>query len=237
VTSIQLPPLPLLDVEVLPVTEPVSSLLVALHGAGGDKHDLAALAAAMQRPGERVLLPSLRGHGASLRPAWGASPWDHVADLHRLIHDIHEPLTFMGYSYGGLVALGAAVALGRTRVSTVVVLDQSLATAQIKRRPAGVPAATPWEVEGAILKWGTDHRHLVECALSQGIRTVVVVAEQGVTLQADREFYTGLSHDQYRLVTVPWTHADLPDRHTELAEQIDPRRSREVTPFDRADVA
>lgn len=75
----------------------------------------------------RVLLYDLRGHGKSERPPSGYSVAELVADLEALLDGLglDGPVDLVGNSFGGLLAISAAVALPE-RVASVVSIDGNL---------------------------------------------------------------------------------------------------------------
>jgi pimeloyl-ACP methyl ester carboxylesterase len=81
---------------------------------------------AVAREGESILV-DLRGHGLSDRPAAGYDLATLVADLRALVDalELRPPLHLVGNSFGGLLALALAAALGE-RVTSVVLLDAHL---------------------------------------------------------------------------------------------------------------
>jgi pimeloyl-ACP methyl ester carboxylesterase len=71
----------------------------------------------------RVTLFDLRGHGYSDMPAQGYSLTDLAADLHHLLDHLHiDKADLIGHSFGGTVALQAAV-LFPARVRSLVLAD------------------------------------------------------------------------------------------------------------------
>ena len=58
-----------------------------------------------------MLVYDLRGHGLTDRPASGYRLDDQVADLAAVLdaHDVHEPVVLVGNSFGGTIALHAAL--------------------------------------------------------------------------------------------------------------------------------
>ncbi|MFD7919951.1 alpha/beta fold hydrolase [Streptomyces sp. NPDC059740] len=166
------PRIPLLDCDHVPGqatgrTAPGSLLL--LHGFAEDKTALRPLGAALCPRGSTAVHPSLRGHGASPRPAWGYSPLDFAADLHRIADTFPRPLHVVGYSFGALVAAVTAVALGPDRIASVAVLDQSF-EAVPERYEGG-----PW-AEASHLKWNFDHTHYLDMLCTARIPVLSVLA-------------------------------------------------------------
>lgn len=76
-----------------------------------------------------VLLYDLRGHGKSERPRSGYSMQDMIADLDAILEGTgfgDRPLHLVGNSFGGLLALGYAIAHPE-RVATLVLVDAHIA--------------------------------------------------------------------------------------------------------------
>jgi non-heme chloroperoxidase len=71
----------------------------------------------------RVILPDLRGHGASDKPLGPYDPDRHAADVAALLDhlDLHD-VTLLGWSFGGMVAMRAAAAYDE-RLAQVVLLN------------------------------------------------------------------------------------------------------------------
>ena len=79
----------------------------------------------------QVVMYDLRGHGHTERPATGYSLDDAVADLWLVLDGlgIHEPVHLLGNSYGGTIALDAAIKRP-DRVRSLVLIDAHVAVAQ-----------------------------------------------------------------------------------------------------------
>jgi pimeloyl-ACP methyl ester carboxylesterase len=88
--------------------------VVLIHGLGMDNLSsfYFTLANPLANTGADVILYDLRGHGLSERPPTGYQVNDSVTDLAALLDalDIPGPVHLVGNSYGGIVALGFAVA-------------------------------------------------------------------------------------------------------------------------------
>ncbi|WP_435278459.1 alpha/beta hydrolase [Rhodococcus yananensis] len=98
--------------------------VLALHGLTGHGRRWRNLAETYL-PDLRVIAPDLRGHG---RSPW-TPPWSfesHVADLSTLL-DTHDtgPVTVVGHSFGGAIALHLA-ATAPERVRSLVLLDPAI---------------------------------------------------------------------------------------------------------------
>jgi pimeloyl-ACP methyl ester carboxylesterase len=98
--------------------------VVLVHGLTGDL-SIWYLCQAMQTLGatRRVTAYDLRGHGYSDAPASGYTSADHAADLLALLDELGiERAAVVGHSFGGVIALHAAV-LAPERVNAVVLSD------------------------------------------------------------------------------------------------------------------
>lgn len=181
-------PVELLDYDVRPGTASArgpSGGLVLLHGLGESKSSLRPLGDRLCPAGSVAVYPSLRGHGTSPKPAWGYSPWDFTADLHRIADALPSRLHLVGFSYGALVAAASAVALGPRRVRSLVVLDQSFEACPGKvsaEACSGKVSAGDgdegFRAELVYLKWGFDHRHLLPMAAAVGVPVLTVLARR-----------------------------------------------------------
>lgn len=103
--------------------DPGNPAILALHGLTGHGRRWEHLAL-NYLPDFEVIAPDLRGHGRSLwTPPWGL---DTVADdLAELIETVEKPVTVIGHSFGGAVALH----LARRRpelVSGLLLLDPAI---------------------------------------------------------------------------------------------------------------
>src|SRR3954462_13609581 len=86
------------------------------------------LAAPLARNGVHTILFDLRGHGLSERPPTGYTPADSAGDLLSILDEmaIGEPVYLLGNSYGGVVAMRAAL-LAPARVAGVVLVESACA--------------------------------------------------------------------------------------------------------------
>src|SRR5215213_1206291 len=97
---------------------------VLIHGLTGDL-SIWFLCRAMQALSQsrRVTAYDLRGHGYSDAPPTGYTSADHAADLFALLDELKiERATLVGHSFGGVIALHAAV-LRPDRVDALVLSD------------------------------------------------------------------------------------------------------------------
>jgi pimeloyl-ACP methyl ester carboxylesterase len=95
-----------------------------IHGVTGDL-SIWFLSRAMQALGSsrRVTAYDLRGHGYTDAPADGYTSADHAADLFALMDELGtQSASLVGHSFGGVIALHAAV-LAPDRIGSVVLSD------------------------------------------------------------------------------------------------------------------
>ena len=106
--------------------------VVFIHGLGMDNLSsfYYTLANPVAHAGAEVILYDLRGHGLSERPRTGYQVRDSVADLAALLDAlaIEGPVHLVGNSYGGIVALGFAVAHPH-RVASMVLIEAHFSVA------------------------------------------------------------------------------------------------------------
>lgn len=86
------------------------------------------LAAPLARNGVRTILFDLRGHGLSARPETGYTPQESALDLIAILDElgVEEPVYLLGNSYGGIVAMHAALKVAE-RVAGVVLVEAACA--------------------------------------------------------------------------------------------------------------
>ncbi|GGK78879.1 alpha/beta fold hydrolase [Mangrovihabitans endophyticus] len=174
-----------------------------LHGFADDKASLRELADALRAPGEVAVLPSLRAHGQSPAPAWGYSPLDFGADLHRIADVLPGPAHVIGYSFGALIGAVTALLLGPSRVSTVTVLDQSF-----DRMPERF-VDDGW-AEASFLKWHYSYAHVYDGLRAMGIPVHVVFARDShVVPEQERASLLARVGPRFHCAVVDGTHAGL----------------------------
>ncbi|MFF7361827.1 alpha/beta fold hydrolase [Streptomyces sp. NPDC008125] len=179
------------------------SPLLLLHGLGDDRDQLRFLSDALCSEGEIALLPTLRDHPSSPAPAWGYSPLDYAADVHRVSDVLSAPAHVIGYSYGALVGLVHAVAMGPARVRSLVLLDQSL-----ERRPQRIEGGE-W-AESSFLKWEWDWTHLLGMLTAAGIPVLMVVPRDShVIPEHERAALLARRDPLFSCVLVDGVHADV----------------------------
>ncbi|RSM90495.1 alpha/beta hydrolase [Kibdelosporangium aridum] len=86
------------------------------------------LAAPLARNGIRTILFDLRGHGLSARSETGYTPQESALDLIAILDElgVEEPVYLLGNSYGGIVAMHAALKAAE-RVAGVVLVEAACA--------------------------------------------------------------------------------------------------------------
>lgn len=107
----------MLHVETVGLGTPV----VLLHSSGLSSRQFAKLAAAIAEQGKQAVLVDLTGHGKS-PPVPEGEPMTWRDDVAHVVELLKVPSILVGHSYGGLVALHAALA-APDRVKTLVLYD------------------------------------------------------------------------------------------------------------------
>lgn len=148
--------------------------LVLVHGLVLDSHASYYLSIA---PGlaahARVLLYDLRGHGRSEQPPAGYTIDDMAADLVALLdaEGLAAPVTLVGNSYGGQIALRVAAA-HPGRVRALALIDPQLAAPDFRADLADLLAASPEERDRRayenIAQWLARHAALRDPAAGSG---------------------------------------------------------------------
>jgi len=101
------------------------STIVCIHGVAQHGRVFKELGERLARNGHSVLAVDLRGHGGSdNRPPWSLGT--HVGDVEETLRELGiERVTWLGHSFGGLVA-AASAAQAAERTQGVVLLDPGL---------------------------------------------------------------------------------------------------------------
>jgi pimeloyl-ACP methyl ester carboxylesterase len=154
--------------------------ILFLHGFGGDKTQLRLVATRLSTLGARCILPSLRGHGDSLKPEFGYSCLDFAADLHRLIACLGTGWHVVGYSHGALVGAIAAVSLGPA-IRSLVSIDESFA-AHPERMIHDAHA------EARSLRWHFGWQHLLT---GLSVPCLFLIARDSHMVAAEEHRYLG----------------------------------------------
>lgn len=154
--------------------------LLLLHGFGGGKDQLRELGDALCPTGSEAFYPALRAHGASPKPAWGYSPLDFAADVHRIADILPARVHAIGYSYGALVGAISATTWGAGRIRSLVVIDQSFAAHPEHHE------VDEW-VEGSQLRWFHDFSHLLDLLHVLEVPVLVLGSPESGTIGADEE--------------------------------------------------
>jgi pimeloyl-ACP methyl ester carboxylesterase len=202
VTLTSWPPWPTLDVARCADVTASGGDAVYVHGFGEDKHALAGFARRTLPAGYSGWLPTLRAHGEAKRPEFGYTPGDFAADLQRTFTGIGRHHV-IGYSFGGIVASAYALAVGPTRVSGLVVIDQAY-----ERRPDRYEPGEWAEV--TYMKWLFDYRHHLTGAARLGIPVLLVYGRDSPVVTAEeKQFWAAADITGLTVETADGTHQDL----------------------------
>ena len=157
------------------------------------------------------MLPSLRGHGASMEPAFGYSVLDYVADIHRLIAFMQKPFHIIGYSHGALIGAVASIVFPSTTVLSLVSIDESF---------SAHPDRMIWDrwSEARHLRWFFDWEHLYDRLT---VPALFFLAEQShmVTSSEDQRLMLK-QRENFIVQRIPGTHASCLDHVTLLNGRI-----------------
>lgn len=98
--------------------------VVIVHGGGQSRSLWRPVARELSSNSLRVVSFDLRGHGESGRaPAHQYRLQDHIADLELLLDGIIGPVSLLGHSFGGKIALCVAASRGPARVESLVLVE------------------------------------------------------------------------------------------------------------------
>jgi pimeloyl-ACP methyl ester carboxylesterase len=182
--------------------------MLLVHGAGGDRTQLRPLGSALCQQGMVAGYPSLRGHGESPAPAWGYSPLEFAADLHRIGDALPGNLHFVGYSVGGLISAISAVTWASARVRSLVLIDSSFAAHPDKHE------VDEW-AEGSFLRWHYDYSRMLDIVPAP---VLFLAARESPAVHAvERERLAALNDKQLTLRLIRGTHTDCYTHTEELA--------------------
>lgn len=195
-----------------------------IHGLGMDNLSsfYYTLANPLAHAGAEVILYDLRGHGLSERPRTGYRVDDSVADLAALLDAlaIDGPVHLVGNSYGGIVALGFAVA-HPNRVASMVLIEAHFSVAgwaeQIAAEQSRIEIALARDaVRGWLDQLGRKVTRLAEMADDLLNRT---------TFLADLQTVQPIPMSQLRTLTCPvraiyGEHSDVVNYARELDEYL-----------------
>ncbi len=195
-----------------------------IHGLGMDNLSsfYYTLANPLAHAGAEVILYDLRGHGLSERPRTGYRVDDSVADLAALLNAlaIDGPVHLVGNSYGGIVALGFAVA-HPNRVASMVLIEAHFSVAgwaeQIAAEQSRIEIALARDaVRGWLDQLGRKVTRLAEMADDLLNRT---------TFLADLQTVQPIPMSQLRTLTCPvraiyGEHSDVVNYARELDEYL-----------------
>jgi len=114
-----------------------------------------------------VLLYDLRGHGRSQRPPTGYTLADMTDDLVGLVDQQPQPVTLVGHSYGGLIALNFAIRFP-DRVSRLVLVEAPLPPSEfteltefVQLDPAEMVESMPDQLQAMVATGGRRARRFV----------------------------------------------------------------------------
>jgi proline iminopeptidase len=118
---------------------PAGGRAIVLHGGPGAQHDYLLPQMLSLAEKRELIFYDQRGGGASRDAAHGTVTWEtHVADLAELVAELNvRPLTLIGYSWGGLLALLYAVhaqAHGLEPPARLVLISPAPASATYRRQ-------------------------------------------------------------------------------------------------------
>lgn len=190
--------------------------VILVHSSGLSGRQWRRLASLLVKRGFRAIVPDLTGHGSS-PPLPEPAPFSYVADVEALVAllETYAPVHLVGHSYGGLIAILAAVRAPKALLS--LTLFDPVAFAVLDRPEDGTAllelgsVASPWGtserdheawLQAFVEYWGGEGAWLAlrEEARAE-FRRVGWAVQQGVsTLVDDRT-----PNDAYRAITCPVT--------------------------------
>jgi pimeloyl-ACP methyl ester carboxylesterase len=174
-------------------------------------------------PHADVVLYDLRGHGRSERPATGYTVDDGVADLIALLDElsIDGPVHLVGNSYGGVVALGAAIDHPE-RVASLLLIEAHFAVDGWGHHMAGSLALAAFGLDDADVSTWLDQ------VGGRKINRLARKAESLIydtTMLDDLQAVRPLTEDELRGITCPvlafyGEETDLMDRARDLERLV-----------------
>lgn len=198
--------------------------VVFIHGLGMDNLSsfYYTLANPVAHAGAEVILYDLRGHGLSERPRTGYQVSDSVADLAALLHalDIDGPVHLVGNSYGGIVALGFAVAHPH-RVASMVLIEAHFSVAGWAEQIAAEQSKIESALAGDALRGWLDQ-------LGRKVTRLTEMADDLInrtTFLADLKTVQPIPMSRLRTLNCPvravyGEHSDVVDYARELDEYL-----------------
>jgi pimeloyl-ACP methyl ester carboxylesterase len=170
-----------------------------------------------------VVLYDLRGHGRSDRPATGYTVDDGVADLVALLDELglDRPVHLVGNSYGGVVALGAAIDHPE-RVASLLLIEAHFAVDGWGHHMAGSLALAAFGLDDAdVSTWLDQQGGRKLNRLARNAEALIYDTSMLDDLQAVRP----LTEDELRAITCPvlafyGEETDLMDRAKDLERLV-----------------
>jgi pimeloyl-ACP methyl ester carboxylesterase len=198
--------------------------VVFIHGLGMDNLSsfYYTLANPVAHAGAEVILYDLRGHGLSERPRTGYQVRDSVADLAALLDAlaIDGPVHVVGNSYGGIVALGFAVAHPH-RVASMVLIEAHFSVAGWAEQIAAEKSTIDTALAGDALRSWLDQ-------LGRKVTRLTDMADDllnHTTFLADLKAVEPIPMSRLRTLSCPvraiyGEHSDVVDYARELDEYL-----------------
>jgi len=183
-----------------------------------------------------VVCYDLRGHGLSERPVSGYAVADSVADLLGVLDalGVTRPVHLVGNSYGGVVALAAAVTHPKRVASLVLVEAHAAVAGRVQPEPAKL--AEGLDLAGALLD-DADVRRWVDTVAGRKLTRMAATAREllfGCTLVDDLRHSPPFTEQQLAGIRQPTLlvygeRSDIFDR-AELLAHLLPAARLEVVP-------